>query len=131
MTRILTASSGRATPNSERRASTAQGLSGAARIEANGARARPNSEILAAPSTNAVQTWAGGPGRAPPANKSHNISSAGAIAAVPSTVGSDSKRFTGMANRPFFELIYFSPCAGGPSGARSPITRPAAPGDQQ
>src|ERR1700680_2462640 len=91
MTRILTVSSGAATPNTECNACATQGFSGPARIEANGARATPNREMLAAPSRNAVQTLAGGPGRSPAAITSHSISSAGATAAVPMTVGVDSR----------------------------------------
>ena len=49
--------------------------------------------MLAAPSRNAVQTLAGGPGRSSAAITSHSISSAGATAAVPMTVGRDSSRF--------------------------------------
>src|SRR6267154_6897331 len=106
MTRILTVSSGRATPNSECSACATQGFSGAAKIDRNGARRIPNSEMLAAPNTNAVQTLAGGPGRSSAATTSHNISSAGATAAVPMTVGRDSRRFIRMANMPsFFRFV--------------------------
>src|SRR5215213_2641930 len=89
MTSILTISSGAATPNTERRASAAHGFSGVARIKANGARTSPSNEMLAAPRKNALQTLAGGPGRSPAAITSHNISNAGATAAVPMTVGRD------------------------------------------
>ena len=93
MTRILTVSSGRATPNTECSACATQGFSGAARIDRNGARATPSSEMLAAPSRNAVQTLAGGPGRSSAATTSHSISSAGAMAAVPMTVGREASKF--------------------------------------
>ncbi len=73
-------------------------------IAANGARATPNSEMLAAPSRNAAHTLAGGPGRSPAAITSHRISSAGATAAVPMTVGRDSSRFIEVADMPFFRL---------------------------
>src|SRR5258706_15389722 len=106
MTRILTVSSGRATPNTECTARATQGFSGAANIDANGARATPKSEMLAAPSRKAVQTFAGGPGRSSAAITSHSNSSAGATAAGPMTVGRDSRRFIAMANMPFFHLIY-------------------------
>ena len=105
MTRILTISSGAATPNIECSACATQGFSGAASILANGARAKPSSEMLAAPSRNAVQTLTGGPGRSPAAITSHNISSAGATAAVPMTVGRDLRRFIGMASMPSFRLV--------------------------
>src|SRR5665811_1764715 len=59
MTRILTVSSGRATPRTECNTCATQGLSGAARIDMNGARATPSSEMLAAPRKKAVQTLAG------------------------------------------------------------------------
>ena len=68
------------------------GMSGTASSDANGARTMPSSEMLAAPSRNAVQTLAGGPGRSSAAITSHRIKSAGAIAAVPMTVGRDSRR---------------------------------------
>src|SRR6478735_894293 len=106
MTRILTVSSGIATPNTECTARATQGFSGAANIDANGARATPNSEMLAAPSRKAVQTLAGGPGCSSAAITSHSNSSAGATAAVPMTVGRDSRRFIAMANMPFFRVIY-------------------------
>src|ERR1700678_3247735 len=106
MTRILTISSGAATPNTECSTCVTQGFSGALRIDMNGARATPSSEMLAAPSTNAVQTLAGGPGRSSAAITSHNTSSAGAIAAVPMTVGREARRFIGMANMPFFDVFY-------------------------
>ena len=105
MTRILTVSSGSATPNTECNAWATHGFSGVASNEANGARAAPNSEMLAAPRRNAIQTLAGEPGRSPAAITSHKISSAGATAAVPMTVGRDSRRFIGMANMPFFFVI--------------------------
>ena len=57
----------------------------------NGARTAPSSEMLAAPSRNAAQTLAGGPGRSSAATTSHRINSAGATAAVPMTVGRDSR----------------------------------------
>ena len=69
-----------------------QGCSGTANSDVNGARTTPSSEMLAAPSRNAVQTRAGGPGRSPAAITSHRISSAGAMAAVPITVGRDWRR---------------------------------------
>src|ERR1700677_1245699 len=93
MTRILTVSSGRATPNTECSAWATQGFSGAARIDKNGARATPSNEMLAAPRKNAVQTLAGGPGRSSAATTSHSTSSAGAMAAVPMTVGREASRF--------------------------------------
>jgi len=93
MTRILTASSGSATPNTERRTSATQARSGVASSLANGARTTPNNEMLAAPSRNAVQIFSGGPGRSSAAITSHRINSAGATAAVPITVGRDSRRF--------------------------------------
>ena len=108
MTRILTISSGAATPNTECNTCVTQGFPGAFRIGMKGARATPKSEILAAPSRNAVQTLAGGPGRSSAAITSHNTNSAGATAAVPMTVGSDARRFMAMANMPFFAVIYCS-----------------------
>ncbi len=65
----------------------------------------PSSEMLAAPSRNAVQTWAGGPGRSSAAMTSHSISSAGAMAAVPMTVGNASIRYIGVENR-FLDPAY-------------------------
>src|SRR5258705_4784769 len=106
MTRILTVSSGRATPNTECTARATQGFSGAANIEANGARTTPSSEMLAAPSTKAVQTLAGGPGCSSAAITSHSNSSAGATAAAPITVGRDSSRFIRMTNMPVFRVVY-------------------------
>ena len=85
-----------------------RGVFEAADIAANGARATPSSEMLAAPRRNAVQTLAGGPGRSSAAITSHKISSAGATAAVPMTVGRDSRTFIGMANMPLFRVIYRS-----------------------
>jgi len=108
MTRILTVSSGRATPNSECSACATQGFSGAAKIDRKGARKIPYSEMLAAPNTNAVQTLAGGPGRSSAATTSHNISSAGATAAVPMTVGRDSRMSIEAANILFFPVIHRS-----------------------
>src|SRR3979490_3512481 len=102
MTRILTVSSGAATPNIEGGACASQGFSKAADIDANGARATPSSEMLAAPRRNAVQTLEGGPGCSPAAITTHNISSAGATAAGPVTVGRDSRTFISVANMPFF-----------------------------
>ena len=61
--------------------------------------------MLAAPSRKAIQTLAGGPGRSPAAITSHKISSAGAIAAVPMTVGRDSSRSIWWAGMPFFRAI--------------------------
>src|SRR5258705_2569466 len=62
--------------------------------------------MLAALSINAVQSLMGGPGRSPGAITSHNISRAGATAAVPMTVGRDSRRFIRMANMPsFFRFV--------------------------
>ena len=118
MTRILTVSSGRATPNTECKARATQGFSGAASIEANGARTTPSSEMLAAPSRKAVQTLAGGPGRSSAAITSHSNSSAGATAAVPITVGRDSRRFISMANMPFFPSIYRAKRAGSATASR-------------
>src|SRR5580700_2481479 len=91
MTRILTVSSGSATPKSECSPCAAQGFSGAVRIDMKGARISPSSEMLAAPRKKAVHTLAGGPGRSPAATTSHRMSSAGATAAVPMTVGRDSR----------------------------------------
>src|SRR5271156_2916903 len=102
MASILTASSGKATPNTECNTSATHGFSGAASSLANGARTTPNSEMLAAPSRNAVQTFSGGPGRSSAAITSHRISSAGATAAVPITVGRDSRRFIETADRATF-----------------------------
>src|SRR5512139_1706650 len=99
MAMTFTASSGSATPKIECMTSAVQGLSGAATIEANGARKSPNSEMLAAPSRKAVQTWAGGPGRSSAAMTSHSSRSAGATAAVPTTVGNASSRFIRIENR--------------------------------
>ena len=64
-------------------------------ILANGARARPSREMLAAPRKKAVQTRTAGPGRSSVAITSHRNSSAGATAAVPMTVGRDSSRSIG------------------------------------
>src|SRR3984957_16658753 len=102
MTRILTLSSGSATPNSECRACAAHGFSGADNSDMKGVRISPSKEMLAAPRKKAVQTLSGGPGRSPAATTSHRISSAGATAAVPITVGRDSSRFICAADRPFF-----------------------------
>src|SRR6478672_6298256 len=99
MTRILTVSSGRATPNTAYRLCANQGFSGATSIATKGLRAAPNGEMLAAPRRNAVHTFAGGPGLSPAAITSHKSSSAGATAAVPMTVGRDARRFIGAANR--------------------------------
>src|SRR3954452_10333494 len=82
-TMILTSSSGAATPNTERRASDSHGLSDTVSNAANGARASPSKEMLAAPSRNAVQTSFGGTGLSSVATKSHSTSKAGATAAVP------------------------------------------------
>src|ERR1700694_4497232 len=98
MTRILTVSSGSATPNTECSTCAIQGFSGAASNETNGARNTPSSEMLAAPSTKAVQTLAGGPGRSSAATTSHNTSRAGATAAVPITVGRGSRKFIQKGN---------------------------------
>src|SRR3954447_1455478 len=106
MTRILTISSGAATVNTERRACAAHGFSTAGRSSANGARITPRKEMLAAPRKNALHTLAGGPGRSPAAITSHNISSAGATAAVPITVGSDARRFIGRADMPCFPELH-------------------------
>ena len=54
----------------------------------------------------------GGPGRSSAAITSHNISSAGATAAVPMTVGRDARRFIRMANMPFFSVNHSSKHAG-------------------
>ena len=93
MTRILTASSGKATPKTECIACAIQGFSGVASNRRNGARIAPRSEMLAAPSMNAVQTLGAGPGRSSAAITSQRISSAGATAAVPITVGREARRF--------------------------------------
>ena len=87
MTRTFTISSGAATPKTERRPCVIQGFPGTARMAANGARAIPNSEMLAAPSTKASHTRAGGPGRSSAAMTSHSTSNAGAMAATPIDVG--------------------------------------------
>src|ERR1700758_642930 len=102
MTRIFTVSSGGGTPNTECNAWSSQGLSGATATQANGARTAPRSEMLAAPSTKAVQILAGGPGRSAAATTSQRINSAGATAAVPITVGRDARRFIWMAYMPFY-----------------------------
>ena len=68
-------------------------------ISANGIRASPSNETLAAPSTKAVHTMAGGPGRSSAAITSHSSSSAGAMAAAPMTVGRVSSRFMSAGNR--------------------------------
>src|SRR5437868_6076391 len=73
----------------ERSPCVIQGFPGTARIAANGARAIPSSEMLAAPSTKAIHTWAAGPGRSSAAITSHSNSNAGAMAATPMTVGRD------------------------------------------
>ena len=73
MTRILTISSGAAMPKIARKASASPGLSLMASSDMNGARAAPSSEILAAPSRNAAQTWNGGPGRSSAAITSQSI----------------------------------------------------------
>src|SRR6516165_3644220 len=91
MTRSLTVSSGSATPKSECIICAIQGLSGEGRTDRTGVRTIPNSEILAAPSRKALQTLAGGPGRSSAATTSQSTSSAGATAAVPITVGRDSR----------------------------------------
>src|SRR5260370_18223050 len=83
MTRILTVSSGRATPNTECRARATQGFSGAANIDANGAGTTLKSEMLAAPSRKAVQTLAGGLGRSSAATTTPRNNSAGATAPFP------------------------------------------------
>src|ERR1700733_1642322 len=49
--------------------------------------------MLAAPRKNAVQNLVGGPGRSSAATTSHSTSSAGAMAAVPMTVGREARRF--------------------------------------
>jgi hypothetical protein len=87
ITRTFTISSGAATPNTERRPCVIQGFPGTARIAANGARAMPNREMLAAPSRKATHTRAGGPGRSSAAMTSQSTSSAGAMAATPIDVG--------------------------------------------
>src|SRR5947209_2944602 len=98
MTSILTASSGAAAPNTECSAWAIQRFSGAARIEANRARATARSGKLAATRKNAGQTVTGGPGCSPAEITSHNINRAGATAAVPITVGRDASRFIGTAD---------------------------------
>src|SRR6266576_2753422 len=101
MTSTLTISSGAATPKIECSTCATQGFSGVSRIELKGARATPKSEMLAAPSRNAIQTLAGDPGRSPAAITSHNISSAGATAAAPTTLGRDARRFIDVVNTLF------------------------------
>src|SRR5579872_3266317 len=59
--------------------------------------------MLAAPRRNAVQILTGGPGRSPAATTSHRISSAGATAAVPMTVGRDSRTNISIA---LFQLSF-------------------------
>ena len=110
MTRIFTASSGSATPNTACMRLRQPGIVGARNRLTKGARTRPSSEMLAAPSTNAVQTLTGGPGRSPAATTSHSISSAGAMAAVPITVGRASSRFIWIADRPFFADYVYAAC---------------------
>src|SRR3569832_250543 len=92
ITRIFTLSSGSATPNSECSTCASHGLSGADRSAAKGARTTPRMEMLAAPRKKAVHTLVGGPGRSSAATTSHKMSNAGATAAVPITVGRDSRR---------------------------------------
>src|SRR5581483_9445662 len=91
MTRILIASSGSATPNRECSPCASQGFSGAVNKDMKGARITPNTEMLAAPRKKAVHILTGGPGRSPAATTSQRMSSAGATAAVPMTVGRDSR----------------------------------------
>src|SRR6187402_767768 len=55
--------------------------------------------MLAAPSRNAAQTSPGGPGRSSAAITSQSTSRAGATAAMPMTVGSDSSRFIWISYR--------------------------------
>ena len=126
MTRIFTTSSGSATPNTACCACASHGLAGAPNRLANGARMRPSRRMLAAPSANAVQTFSGGPGRSPAATTSHRISSAGATAAVPSTVGRDSSRFIWTADRPFFALDYAACVTTVSSHARASWPSPSA-----
>ena len=78
------------------------GVRGATSSRRNGARTTPNSEMLAAPSRNAVQILGAGPGRSSAAITSQRISSAGAMAAVPMTVGREARRFIGMADMAIF-----------------------------
>src|SRR6185437_6785889 len=88
-----TSSSGAAMPKTERKINSSHGDSVMLSIGANGARINPSSDMLAAPSTNAAQTIAGGPGRSSAAITSQSSSSAGAMAAAPMTVGRVSSRF--------------------------------------
>src|SRR5205814_4776560 len=85
--RTFTISSGAATPKTERRPCVIQGFPGTARIAANGARAIPKREMLAAPSKKASHTRVGGPGRSSAAMTSQSTSNAGAMAATPIDVG--------------------------------------------
>src|ERR1043165_1527348 len=87
ITRTFTISSGAATPKTERRPCVIQGFPGTARIAANGARAMPNREMLAAPRMKASQTRPGEPGRSSAAMTSQSTSNAGAMAATPIDVG--------------------------------------------
>src|SRR3954453_16589184 len=106
MTRILTVSSGRATPKVECMACASQGLSGIAIRRANGARTSPSSEMLAPPSRKAIQTLVGEPGWSPAAITIHNIKSAGTTAAVPMTVGRLSNMLIAMHDMSFFDSIH-------------------------
>src|SRR5579883_910751 len=72
-----------------------------------GSRTAPNIEMLAAPRKKAVHILTGGPGRSPAATTSHRMSSAGATAAVPMTVGRDSRTSISIA------LFEFPPYLGG------------------
>src|SRR5689334_3638562 len=104
ITSTLTISSGAATPSSECMIDASQGWSGPTTSNfANGARAKPSREMLAAPRKKADHTRSTGPGRSSVAITSHRNNSAGATAAVPITVGRDSSSsITLNADRPDF-----------------------------
>src|SRR5258705_341663 len=75
-------------------------------VRAKGGAGSPNSEMGGAPTKNGAKTLGGGRGASPAGITSHNISRAGATAAVPMTVGRDSRRFIRMANMPsFFRFV--------------------------
>ncbi len=96
MTRTLTISSGAATPNAARTASVAQGLSGMASSALNGiSRQAEQRDAGRTEHEGESHTCTGGPGRSSAAITSHSTSSAGAIAAAPITVGSDSSNNMG------------------------------------
>jgi len=91
MTRIFTISSGAAMPNTACSTMVQVGSSVRPGMAANSARGKPSREMLAAPSRKDTQTSPGGPGRSSAAMTSQSTSKAGATAAMPITVGSDSR----------------------------------------